>query len=203
MMLIKKTWKRSSSLSSSSSFIFITIKVITGFILSTGAVKFNGVLPWELDADIVFLSANFSVIENLKSKITKAGYGISVGSRPSVKNGRQQGGYFGLKTTNWRIELWGYSAFDTQLTRARGLRPTKVLFAGQWVNHPHNPGLFARNRYGAGIYRHQEHWSRIGQSSGWNFYSPGTFIKCPRPGHSGCLDQFPADGNMQFRDYRP
>ena len=190
-------------LSSSSSFIFISTIIKHCSIYSTGAVKFNGVLPWDIDADIVFLSANFSVIENLKSKIKKAGYSISVGSRPSGKNGRLHGGYFALETINWKIDLWGFTAFDTQLARARGLRPTKVIFAGQWVNLPHNPGLFARNRYSAGTYQHQEHWRSIGRISAWKFYSPGTFIKCPRPGHSGCLDQFPADGNMQFRDYRP
>ena len=43
-----------------------------------GAVKFNGVLPWERDADITFHSANFSAISNLKSKLSAAGYRLTV-----------------------------------------------------------------------------------------------------------------------------
>ena len=37
------------------------------------------------------------------------------------------------------------------LGRQTGAWSCGVMFAGQWVNHPHNPGLYARNRYGAGI----------------------------------------------------
>ena len=166
-------------------------------------MKFNGVLPWEIDGDLVFLARNFSVIEKLKDKIEKAGYKLTSRKRPTVKNGRLTGGYFDLRTTNWGVELWGFAEFDTHMDSAKGVVPTKVMFAGQWVNHPHNPGLFARNRYGAGIYRHQEHWRRHNHRTGWAFYNPGSFIKCSEPGHSSCLDQYPADGNMQFRDYCP
>lgn len=162
-------------------------------------MKFNGVLPWELDGDIVFLARNFSVIENLKAKIQNAGYTLSVGYRPSAT----KGGYFALKTRNWIVELWGFAEFGSQMDAARGVVPTKVRFAGQWVNHPHNPGLFARNRYGKEIYKHQEHWRRHKHRTSWVLYNPGSFIKCPQPGHSSCLDQYLADGNMQFRDYRP
>ena len=168
-------------------------------ILPKGAVKFNGVLPWDIDGDIVFLAKNFSVIEKLKSKIEKAGYTLSVGY--GVKDGRT--GYFALKTTNWKVDLWGFTEFGSHMDVAKGVIPTKVMFSGQWVNHPHNPGLFARNRYGNGIYRHQEHWRRHKHSSAWILYNPGSFLECPEPGHSSCLDQYPADGNMQFSDYCP
>ena len=32
-------------------------------------------------------------------------------------------------------------------------------------------------------------------------YNAGSFKKCSITGHSACLDQFPADGNMQFSEY--
>ena len=137
-----------------------------------------------MDGDIVFLAKNFSVIEKLKGKVEKAGYRLSARSRSSVKNGVVAGGFFSLTTTNWGVELWGFSEFDTHLDVARGVVPTVVLFAGEWVNLPHNPGRFARNRYGPGIYQHQEHWSKTGHSSSWTFYTPGRFLQCPEPGQS-------------------
>ena len=60
-----------------------------------------------------------------------------------------------------------------------GKPPTKVLIAGQWMNHPRNPGLFARNRYGPGTYQHVEHWGTLGGTSGWHFYSTGKSMPMP------------------------
>lgn len=90
---------------------------------------------------------------------------------------------------------------ESETLVANGQRPTKVQFSGQWVTVMRNPGLFARNRYGPGIYRHQEHWMDIGHGTGWAFYNPGSFSTCAQPGHSGCLDKFSSDGNLQFSDY--
>lgn len=75
--------------------------------------------------------------------------------------------------------------------------PTKVPMAGAWVTTPRNPGLFARNHYVYEYFRHSEH------HGGDSFYEAGSFKKCPEPGHSACLDQYLADGNMQFLDYVP
>ena len=75
------------------------------------------------------------------------------------------------------------------------------MFAGQWVTTMQKPGLFSRNRYGPNIYQHVQHWNDIMAFKGpWGRYRPGVFSKCPIPGHSGCLDQFSADGNLQFSD---
>lgn len=43
-----------------------------------GAVKFNGLLPWERDADVTFHSSNFSAISDLKSKLRTSGYSLYV-----------------------------------------------------------------------------------------------------------------------------
>lgn len=168
---------------------------------STGAVKFNGILPWDIDGDLAFVSANFTTIEKLKDKVKQAGYTLSVGYGTKIRNGRVEGGYFALKTTNWKVDIWGYVDRTSQIDVSMGRVRTKLLFAGQWVIVPHNPGLMVRNRYGAGTYKHQEHWRAHKRATSWMFYNPGWFLKCSNPGHSSCLDQYPADGNMQFKDY--
>ena len=160
-------------------------------------------LPWEKDADITFLSANYTAFKQLQSKFTAAGYTLR-GDDSKLKcclGGRETGGYFDVYTTHWRLELWGQYKVESEDLIANGLKPTKVQFAGQWVNVNRNPGLFIRQRYGFDVYQHVEHWSDLGHSTSWEFYRPSTFTKCPRPGHSGCLDQFPADGNLHFSDY--
>ncbi len=171
--------------------------------ICTGAVKFNGILPWDIDGDVSFVSANFTAINKLKEKVKNAGYTLSVGYGTKVDKGRIVSGYFTLKTTSWKVDVWGYVVLTSQIDVANARVPTKVLFAGQWVTVPHNPGMVVRNRYGAGTYKHQEHWRRHGRNTAWMFYDPGWFLKCAYPGHSSCLDQYPADGNMQFRDYCP
>ena len=101
---------------------------------------------------------------------------------------------------NWKIELVGESILESELLVANGQRPTKVMFAGQWMTAMRNPGLSARNRYGPNIYRHAQHWLDLRRGP-WGRYNSGSFTKCPLPGHTACLDQFPTDGNLQFSDY--
>ena len=52
---------------------------------------------------------------------------------------------------NWKIELVGESILESELLVANGQRPTKVMFAGQWMTAMRNPGLSARNRYGPNL----------------------------------------------------
>ncbi|WP_411027362.1 hypothetical protein, partial [Salmonella sp. s54925] len=98
-----------------------------------------------------------------------------------------------MSADSWNIELYGQHLMESEMLVARGKSPTKVDFAGQMVTVMRNPGLFARNRYGQEIYRHQEHWLDRGKTSGWHFYNPGKFEKCPIKGHSGCLSQYSID----------
>ena len=168
-----------------------------------GAVKFNKVLPWERDADITFLTANYSAFKQLRSKLYAAGYSLSDDDNSlwCCVDGRQAGGKFQISTTRWTLELYGQHKMESEMLVASGQKPTKVQLAGQWVTVMRNPGLFARNRYGPNMYRHAEHWMTTGHDSGWAFYQPSSFIACPQPGHSACLDQYSADGNLQFSDY--
>ena len=103
-----------------------------------------------------------------------------------------------MGTTRWTVEMYGQHLMESEMLVAKGQKPTKILFDGQWVNMVRNPGLYARNRYGPDHFRHAEHWMDTGHSTGWAFYHPSKFSPCPYPGHSACLDQYPADGNFQF-----
>lgn len=181
----------------------MSYSTLNSLISCIGAVKFNKVLPWERDADITFLTGNYSAFKKLRSKFQAAGYSLSDddGSLWCCADGRQAGGKFRIGTTRWTLELYGQHIMESETLVANGQRPTKVQFSGQWVTVMSNPGLFARNRYGPGIYRHQEHWMDIGHGTGWAFYNPGSFSTCAQPGHSGCLDKFSSDGNLQFSDY--
>ena len=42
-----------------------------------GAVKFNGILPWERDGDVTFHTNNFTAIASLAGKFRGAGYTLS------------------------------------------------------------------------------------------------------------------------------
>lgn len=167
-----------------------------------GAVKFGKVLPWEKDADIRFLLENYTAFLTLRSQFEAAGFRfIEVNGPECCADGRKTGGKIFTHRNYWRIELHGIGTMESQLLVAKGLRPTKIMFAGLWVTTMQNPGLFSRNRYGPNIYQHAQHWNDIMAFKGpWGRYHPGVFSKCPIPGHSGCLDQFSADGNLQFSE---
>ena len=106
-------------------------------------------LPWERDADITFLTANYTAFKKLRSKFSAAGYSLSDddGSLWCCVDGRQAGGKFRVGTTRWTLELYGQHLMESEMLVASGQRPTKLQFAGQWVTVMRNPGLFARNRY--------------------------------------------------------
>ena len=171
-----------------------------------GAVKFNGVLPWERDADLGFLTANFSVLLGLKKFFIARGYDLAKTADPwCCADGREAGGIFYLtkKDSRWRVEIYGDHRLNSETLMDKGWPRTRLLFDGQWVGVPRNPGLYSRNHYGTEIYQHAQHWLVMGKKSGWADYLVKRFTKCPVPGHHYCLDQYEADGNMQFREPSP
>ena len=159
------------------------------YFLITGAVKFASVLPWEKDADIHFHTKDFAAIEKLRGKFEEAGFEFS--SHPSELGG------FSIRTTRWKLSMYGRKSLEVGDMMEQGKLPTRVPMSGAWVTVPRNPGLFARNHYVTNYFRHAEH------HGGNSFYEAGRFKKCPISGHSACLDQYPADGNLQFLDYVP
>ena len=162
-------------------------------------------LPWELDADIRFLSENYTALRNLRSRFEAAGFRSSdeEGTKCCTDDGRKTNGIILVYRNGWKVELYGKYMLESELLVASGQRPTKVKLSGEWVTAMRNPGLNARNRYGPNIYWHSQHYLHLGLSDGWAKYNPGSFTKCPEPGHSACLDQFPAEGDFQFTDYPP
>ena len=164
-----------------------------------GAVKFNKILPWERDADIAFLSANYSAFKNLRSKFETSKYRfIDLAALWCCADNRTAGGKFQIGVPGWTIEMYGQHMMDSELLLLEGMKPTKVPLDGKWVNMPRNPGLFVRNRYGHEIYRHSVHWMTLGQKNGWINYKTDHFLNCDDPGHHACLDRYNPDGNLQF-----
>lgn len=164
-----------------------------------GAVKFHTVLPWERDADLTFLTSNFTAFDNLKQQISKR-YTVST-DKASVwccADNRTAGGKAKVHSGNWHIELYGQHKMDSEMLLDEGFKPTKVLLDGQWVWVPRNPGWHARNRYGHEIYAHAQHWMAMGKGDGWINYKTNEFTQCRTPGRHDCLDNFNANGNIQF-----
>ncbi|XP_045203383.1 uncharacterized protein LOC123556602 isoform X2 [Mercenaria mercenaria] len=169
-----------------------------------GAVKLGKTLPWERDADITFLTANYSGFQNLKSVFKKAGFGFSdLGATWCCVDNRTAGGKFKMSYKSWNLELYGQHMMDSELLTEKGIKPTKVFLDGQWVNVPRNPGLFVRNRYGREIYQHAEHWMSTGGSSGWINYKTNMFKRCSNEGDHDCLDRYNADGDLPFIEMLP
>ena len=167
-----------------------------------GLVKLNGILPWDQDSDVALLASNFSAIENLKPKLRSKGYDLDIIYREKKTiAGRTLHGLMALRFQGWRVDIFGHTALESEMLVAAGRPKTKMLLSGQWVSVMRNPGLYARNHYVHEIYQHQEHLRSYGRSDSiWGFYDPGQYFGCPKKGHSACLDQYRADGNIQFKE---
>ncbi|XP_063413592.1 uncharacterized protein LOC134696003 [Mytilus trossulus] len=164
-----------------------------------GAVKFHKVLPWERDADLTFLTANFTALTKLKSYIMKKySFTYDAGSLWCCADNRTAGGKMKVHSKHWHIEMYGQHQMDSEMLLTDGLKPTKLLLNGQWVGVPRNPGWHARNRYGHEIYAHAQHWMAMGQGNGWIDYKTNHFTPCRTPGRHDCVDSFNGDGNLPF-----
>ncbi|KAK3099806.1 hypothetical protein FSP39_010057 [Pinctada imbricata] len=165
-----------------------------------GTVKFGKVLPWERDGDLTFLTANYSVLQNIVDPARRAGYRVTdSGGLWCCVDNRTAGGTMQIHSASWEVQLYGQHLMDSEILRSKGINPTQILFDGQWVPAPRNPGLHARNRYGYDIYAHAQHWMDLGKKDSWLKYETRRFTKCREKRRHDCLDQFNGDGNMQFK----
>ncbi|KAI0228259.1 hypothetical protein LSAT2_021263 [Lamellibrachia satsuma] len=170
---------------------------------TVGAIKFNGILPWEHDADITYEpSKNFTLVDH-RYEFKKLGYKLSLKypEKCQFDVNNFQCGHCDLDIPHWRMGLWNGARprLMIDVLRENRIESTKLLFGGRWLNVPINPALSMRSRYGYELLKHAEHWITLGYSTSWLPYHGGTFQKCPRPGSHMCLDlQYPADGNMDF-----
>ena len=170
-----------------------------------GALKFNGILPWELDADILYIPVNRTSFWYHKDEFAKLGYKFSL-KYPSQCHQFDQKNYrcihFDVVTEGFRLELFGdlpRSRPWQEFPKKDVLLPTKMLISGLWVNAPINPGLTMHNRYGNEILKHVEHWMLYGRKFSWDLYNSGQFKPCPNPGMHYCLDQYSPDGSFEFQ----
>ena len=168
-----------------------------------GAMKFNGILPWERDADLSYVTSKNVTFWEHRDEFTKLGYKLSLKYPEKCRKfdrNNERCGHYNLVIPHWRIELWGATPrLMTDFLRENRIESTKLLIGGRWMNAPTNPALNSRNRYGYELWKHAEHWITLGFSTSWVPYHGGTYQKCPKPGSHVCLDQqIPPDGNMGF-----
>jgi hypothetical protein len=168
-----------------------------------GAVKLGKNLPWDIDYDLRFSITNCSKCKLLDKALKTAGLkGESLVSRCcNQKLGKPVN--FAIYYKGRYGDFTGHPVMDSQMLVKNGIAPTKVLFDGQWVNVPRNPGLFMRNRYGKEIYRHAEHWRYTGHKTHRPNYTTNVFITCKQPGAHDCLDRYNADGDLPFNVMLP
>ena len=177
-----------------------TFELDAGSVL--GGVKFNGLIPWDIDGDLTFLTS--TGIDIFGKKVTvdyfqKNGYTLSGYQSPKPGVGS---GYVSVNFNGFNIEVWGMGG----VTNTRYLPPelqehktfTKANIRGYWIDTAFSPGLFARNRYGREVLKHSQSWRKMGFADSWAEYKPGSFMSCKNPNHHSCIQDFPADGNIPF-----
>ena len=174
----------------------ITFELDSGSVL--GSVKFNGLLPWDLDGDLFLLSSDVAIF----------------GKKETVEHFRRngfeltefkltEGGYFKINFNRFYIEVWGLSTVSNIKYLPPELQQhttfTKTNIRGTWIDTPCSPGLYARNRYGKEILKHSQSWMKWGLPHSFSDYvTAGSFAPCKRSNHHSCLQFFPADGDIPF-----
>lgn len=183
-----------------------------------GAVKFNGLLPWEQDADIAISSNDFRRLELMKLEFEKNNYTLVIDETakccrsPPSKANQWFGGIAHVRVYHWSIQIFGFDSLADFLNNDSFVPPrTKIKLkspdssyysntadseGGFFAYVPENPGRYSRNRYGHEVFKHAEHWMMARQTNGWENYESGNFEECSKPAHHACLDQFEPDGNL-------
>ncbi|XP_066930764.1 uncharacterized protein [Clytia hemisphaerica] len=127
-------------------------------------------------------------------------------------------GYIGVRGNTWRLEAWGEYVLIGDFYQPWNLHPfyknvfppnriigedTKVHMRDHWSPNRPNPGLYARSHYGYDVLKHAKHWMDGGSNRGYNswgdYVTKPRFEDCPVEGHHLCLNQYLADGNIQFQ----
>ena len=170
-----------------------------------GGVKFNGLIPWDLDGDVFVLSTDIHIF-NEKETIEyfqKSGYGLTEYESPML-DGRKYmyDGYVKVSFNEFYIEIFGTNVMSNTVYLPAELHRhdafTKANIRGNWVDTKYSPGLYARNRYGREILKHSQSWYKVGLVHSFGNYTPGSFTPCENPMHHACEHSFPGDGNIPF-----
>ena len=159
-----------------------------------GGVKFNGLIPWDIDGDVFVLFADIPTF-NKKETIEyfkQNGYSLAEITDK----------YLRIDFNGFSIEVWGTSVLSNTAYLSKELRknetPTKANIRGNWIDTKFSPGLYARNRYGREILKHSQSWRKVGLAHSFGDYEPGSFEPCENPVHHACLNNFPGDGDIPF-----
>ena len=166
-----------------------------------GALKFNGILPWERDSDIGYEVSNNTNFWEHRDEFSKLGYTLALKYPEKCRefDPHNPGCHiYNLYIPHWRLEVWTTPRLMADYLLENRIASTKLLLGGRWFHAPTNPGLNSRNRLGFEMLRHAEHWITLDYSTSWIPYHPELFINCPEPGSNICLDQYRTDGNMDF-----
>ncbi|XP_068219696.1 uncharacterized protein [Palaemon carinicauda] len=163
-----------------------------------GALKMDGYLPWDFDMDLIFECQDYE--KWLKSaKFLKPVHCNPTVSRKNI--------YITVRCPNFFLELYCH---DFNVTSQQFLPeeyqhiPTTIKYSGKDVIVSANPGLHTRNRMGLDSLKHAAHWrtlkvSKIGKAKG-GYDRPGIWNPCKKSKHHSCLDRYPGDGNLPFKD---
>ncbi|XP_045120657.1 uncharacterized protein LOC123510024 isoform X2 [Portunus trituberculatus] len=150
-----------------------------------GAVKTDGILPWDFDMD---------VLGDCKDQEVWMKQGTACMGRKGCSSVLVQGTYW---MTTCNVSFVDVSCRPDRLKRLPPEYrkfPTKVNYNGRMINVPPNPALVSRNHYGPEYLRHEVHWRYTGKDKRlWN--------RCFKSGFHACLENFPTDGNIKFMDF--
>ena len=75
--------------------------------------------------------------------------------------------------------------------------PTRIMIGGAWLRSRPNPGVYARNHYGANYLKHAESYVFTETNNPHEWKADG-WRRCRRPLNHACLDKYPVDGNLLF-----
>ncbi|XP_078359839.1 uncharacterized protein LOC144644262 isoform X1 [Oculina patagonica] len=176
----------------------VSFELDAGSIL--GGVKFNGLLPWDLDGDLKVLLSDFEIFDKKETVKHFQENGYKLTEYKITDDGER--GYFMINFNKFYIEVWGRSAvtnteyLPTELQKHSTF--TKANIRGNWIDTAFSPGLFARNRYGREILKHSQSWIKLKLPHSYSEYIGGSFAPCDKPNHHSCLQLFPADGDIPF-----
>ena len=79
------------------------------------SVKLDTTLLWERDNDVSFRTDNISALMKLQSIFQDAGYSLHERTEDRLLRHAQITylcGYVGVKSSNWRLEMWGLNVID-------------------------------------------------------------------------------------------
>ncbi|XP_037784834.1 uncharacterized protein LOC119580790 [Penaeus monodon] len=156
-----------------------------------GAVKTDGLLPWDFDTD---------TITDCKDQSIWLSDGMKCMKRKGCSSKLIAGNYWTSTCEQSTIDITCRHNTTIYLPKEYRQIPTQIMFDGRktWVKA--NPGRVARNMYGHEYLKHAAHWRHVsltGKDDGSG--GVGSWKTCKEPGFHACLDHFPVDGNLKFK----